>query len=275
MSKYIKELFTILGTKQNPSTAYHPQTDGQTECMNQNIEQYLRVFISYRQDDWKEWLATAEFPDNNSVHASTQQTPFFLNYGQHPWTGEDTRREVRNQLAAIFAEWMQKIRIDAKAALEQAAERMKWSYDKHARPTIEYAIRDKVYHKSTNIKSHQPSRQLSDKHYGPFEILKKIGESAYKLKLHETWLAIHPVFNESYLSPYQLAKYRKQQKPPPPPIDIEGEPEYTVEEICDSKKYQGKIKYLVHWEGYPTEEDTWEPIENVKNAQKLIEQFHQ
>jgi hypothetical protein len=206
MSKYIKELFTILGTKQNPSTAYHPQTDGQTERMNQNIKQYLRAFISYRQDDWKEWLSTAEFAYNNSIHAATQQTPFFLNYGQHPWTGEDTRREVRNESAAIFAERMKKTRQDAKAALEQAAERMKRSHDKHARPALEYTIGDKVYLESTNIKSHRPSRKLSDKRYGPFEVLKKIGESAYKLKLPETWPAIHPVFNESYLSPYQSAK---------------------------------------------------------------------
>ena len=57
-------------------------------------------------------------------------------------------------------------------------------------------------------------------------------------------------------------------------LDVEGEPEYNVEEIQDSKKYQGKIKYLVHWEGYPTEEDTWEPAENVKHAQELITKFH-
>jgi hypothetical protein len=57
----MKELFAILGTKQNPSTTYHPQTDGQTECMNQNVKRYLRAFINYCQDDWKEWLSTAEF----------------------------------------------------------------------------------------------------------------------------------------------------------------------------------------------------------------------
>jgi hypothetical protein len=127
----MKELFAILGTKQNPSTAYHPQTDGQTERMNQNIERYLHAFINYRQDDWKEWLSTAEFLYNNSVHAATQQTPFFLSYGQHPWKGEDTRREVRNESVAEFADHMKKVRLDAKAALEQAAQKMKWSYDKH------------------------------------------------------------------------------------------------------------------------------------------------
>jgi hypothetical protein len=87
----MKELFAILSTKQNLSITYHPQTDGQTQQMNQNIEQYLCGFINYHQDDWKEWLFTAEFSYINSVHAAMQQTPFFFKYGQYPWTGEDTR----------------------------------------------------------------------------------------------------------------------------------------------------------------------------------------
>jgi hypothetical protein len=77
MSKYVKELFVIISTKQNPSTAYHPQTDGQTEHVNQTIEQNLHAFINFCQDDWKEWLSTAEFTYNNSIHDATQQTPLW------------------------------------------------------------------------------------------------------------------------------------------------------------------------------------------------------
>jgi hypothetical protein len=134
---YMKELFAILSTKQNLSITYHPQTNGQTKQMNQNIEQYLCGFINYHQDDWKEWLFTAEFSYINSVHTAMQKTPFFLKYGQYPWIGEDTRWEVRNESAAEFADHMKKARLDGKEALEQAAQKMKWSYDKHARPAIE------------------------------------------------------------------------------------------------------------------------------------------
>jgi hypothetical protein len=77
--------------------------------MNQTLEQYLRAFIAYRQDDWKEWLALAEFAYNDSTHAATQQTPFFLNYGQHPWKGLNTRREVRTESATQFADRMKKV----------------------------------------------------------------------------------------------------------------------------------------------------------------------
>jgi hypothetical protein len=243
--------------------------------MNQTVEQYLRIYVNYRQDDWKEWLPMAEFSYNNSVHAATQQTPFFINYGQHPWTGEDTQREVRNESATEFANRMKKVREDAGAALRQAAERMKDQYDKHARPSIEYAPGAKVYLESTNLKTSRPSKKLDDKRFGPFEVVKKVGPAAYELKLPDTWPAIRPQFNEQYLHPHKPSQYRNQQKPPPPPpIEAEEGTEYEVEAIRDSRRRRGKLQYLVHWEGYPREEDTWEPVENVKKAQELIDEFH-
>jgi len=73
------------------------------------MEQYLQIFINYRQDDWKEWLPLAEFALNDSVHAATRYTPFFLNYGQHPWKGQDTRCESRNESAEAFAKKMRTV----------------------------------------------------------------------------------------------------------------------------------------------------------------------
>src|SRR5688572_1482289 len=66
------------------STAFHPQTDGQTECQNQTMEQYLRAYVNYEQNNWLELLPHAEFAYNNSKHASTDMSPFFANYGYHP-----------------------------------------------------------------------------------------------------------------------------------------------------------------------------------------------
>jgi transposase InsO family protein len=84
ISQWATELNRLLGIKQNPSTAYHPQTDGQTERVNQEIEKYLRAFVSYQQDDWTEWLDLAEFAYNDCLHSTTQQTPFYIMHGQHP-----------------------------------------------------------------------------------------------------------------------------------------------------------------------------------------------
>jgi len=71
MSRFMKELYSRLGIERNPSTAYHPQTDGQTERVNQELEQYLRLYCNYRQNDWTEWLSIAEFSYNNRIHSST------------------------------------------------------------------------------------------------------------------------------------------------------------------------------------------------------------
>jgi hypothetical protein len=100
--------------------------------MNQSVEQYLCIFVNYHQDDWKEWLPIAEFVQNDSVHSATHETPFFLNYGQHPWKGQDMRKEVRNESAQGFADQMKKVREEAEAALCQSAEKMKENYDKRA-----------------------------------------------------------------------------------------------------------------------------------------------
>src|ERR1700761_2377603 len=107
VSQFMPELNSILGTKTSASTAWHPQTDGQTESANQEIEQYLRLFVNHRQDDWAEWLPLAEFSHNNRVQASPRQTPFMLNNGRHPRTGVEPFRESRNQSVDDFVKKMQ------------------------------------------------------------------------------------------------------------------------------------------------------------------------
>src|ERR1700726_4311222 len=87
VSQFMKEFYAMIGVKANLSTAFHPQTDGQTEWGNQEIEVYLRAYVDHLQDNWAEWLSTAEFALNNHEHSATKQTPFFLEYGRHPWNG--------------------------------------------------------------------------------------------------------------------------------------------------------------------------------------------
>ena len=94
MSSYTLSLMTLLGVQQNLSTAYHPQTDGQTERVNQDVKQYLRIFINYQQDNWKVWLSITEFSHNNLIHSAIGTTPFLVNTGQHPWTGQDSNYQT-------------------------------------------------------------------------------------------------------------------------------------------------------------------------------------
>src|SRR5258708_7775133 len=84
ISNFSRELATLLNIQLTPSTAYHLQTDRQTEQVNQEIEAYLQVFVSHHQDDWADWLPLAEFAYNNHIHSTTHHTPFKLDSGQHP-----------------------------------------------------------------------------------------------------------------------------------------------------------------------------------------------
>jgi len=121
----MKKLNNLLGIQTKLSTAYHPQMDGQIERINQELEQYLRVFIDHRQEQWLDWLEMAEFTYNNKIHVATKTSPFKANYGQDPRMGFEGRRKGKYKAAGKFVEKMKKIQEEAKAALEKAQEEIK------------------------------------------------------------------------------------------------------------------------------------------------------
>src|SRR6266481_1403467 len=102
VSNFLHKLAALLGVKLTPSTSYHLQTDGQTEHMNQEIEAYLQVFVSHRQDDWADWLPLVEFAYNNKVHTATCWTLFELDTGQHPHLGVEPMRMSTIEAADAF-----------------------------------------------------------------------------------------------------------------------------------------------------------------------------
>ena len=151
---------------------------------------------------------------------------------------------------------------------------MKRFYDRTRGKSHPYKVGDKVMLEATNLPIDRPMRKLSDKRVGPFVIEKKVGASAYKLKLPARW-KIHPVFNEVLLTPYTDPRFESQHRPPPPPPDIvEGEEQWEVEEILKSHIHQGKLQFYVHWKGFAAHKRTWEPAENLQQSQELIEEFY-
>ena len=186
-SKFWRETHRLLGTKLLMSTAFHLQTDGQTEWVNQEIEVYLHAYVDHLQDDWAEWLSTAEFALNNREHSATGQTPFFLEYGRHPWNGGIRPPTEVNPAAD---EWLAKLtesRRAAKEAMEKAAVAMKRSYDVGKRPSREYSKGDLVWLDTWNLKMDRPSKKLDNKQTGPFAIKEKVGPAGYRLKLPRAW----------------------------------------------------------------------------------------
>ena len=120
MAELMRELNQILGIESKMSTAFHPQTDGQMERVNQELEQYLRMFIDHRQEQWPDWLGTAEFAYNNKAYSSTKTLPFKANYEQDSRIGFETRRKGKYKGVEKFAIKIKKVQEEAKAVLGKA-----------------------------------------------------------------------------------------------------------------------------------------------------------
>jgi len=121
----IRELNKMLEIEIRLLTAFHPQINRQTEWMNQELEQYLRFFIEYRQRDWLEWLVTAEFAVNNKVHSATKVLPFIANYGRELQMGADIRRKGKVEKAMEFVERMRRVQEEVGAALRKTQDEMR------------------------------------------------------------------------------------------------------------------------------------------------------
>ena len=187
VSKFMTELFEILRIRGNLSTAYHPQTDGQMERVNQEIKEFLTMFVNEKQDDWNDWLAVAQFCHNNREHSAMGYSPFFLNYGHHPRKGLEPKKEYKIKAVKDFTERMTEARDLACSSLKQSNELMKKQYDNHQKPSIEYKRGDKVYINAKHLPHTRPSKKLDKKFFGPYEIIEKVGTSTYQIKIPANW----------------------------------------------------------------------------------------
>jgi hypothetical protein len=203
-SKFWQTLFKLVNTKLALSTAFHPQTDGQTERANRTLEQYLCAFINYKQDNWANLLPVAEFTINNAKNASTGFSPFYLANGCHPITPTSlvNPRSCPIPAAAEYVEHLQSTLSTAKDNLRTAQDYQANYANRHRREE-EFVIGDQVMLSAAHIKlttnAKRPSPKLLHKFVGPYKIIKVISPVAYKLDLPST-LAIHPIFHVSLLS---------------------------------------------------------------------------
>jgi len=247
----IKELNYLLGIQTKLSIAYHPQTDRQTERINQELEQYLRVFIDHRQEQWPDWLGTAEFAYNNKIHAATKILPFKANYGQDLRMGFEGRRKGKYKAAGKFVERMKRIQEEAKAVLEKVQEEIKKFADKKQREREEYRVGDLVLLSTKDLKwqiKGRRSEKLTEHFVGLYKVKGIISSNAIELELSKS-IRIHSVVNVSRVWLYK-PQVEGQKKIPPKPVIIEGEEEFEVEKFLNKRTVRGKKKFLVRWKGY-------------------------
>ena len=273
-SQFWTALSKFLNLGKRMSTAFHPQTDGQTERMNQTVEQYLRIYCNYQQDDWSQHLSLAEFSYNNTQHASIGCSPFYANYGYNAQFNVDLRKFANYpvQAAKDMAERLKHLHEDLSELIKSAQNQQAKYYDaKHKR--VEFNVGDKVWLLSQNIHTQRPSKKLDWKRLGPFPILERIGTQAYRLELPSS-MKIHPVFHISLLDRYIESDIPTRVQPPPQPVIVDNQVEFEAEEVLDSKIMHKRLFYLVKWKGYPVSDNSWEPAPNLANAKDLVDSFH-
>jgi len=201
----MKELNQILGIKTRLSTAFHPQTDGQMEQTNQELEQYLRMFIDHQQEQWPEWLGTAEFAHNNKVNTSTKVSPFRANSGRDPRMGFKMRKQGKLEGAKEFTERMKEIQEEAQAVLKKAQEEMKKQADRKRGEVEEYRVGDLVLLSTKDLKWQIEGRRiekLTERFVGPYKIKRVISTNVVELELPKM-VKIHLVVNMSRIRRYK------------------------------------------------------------------------
>ncbi|MBW0530784.1 hypothetical protein O181_070499 [Austropuccinia psidii MF-1] len=231
VSSFWTQLCQQLKISRDLSTAFHPETDGQTERVNQILEQYLSMYVSYHQDEWHTLLPLAEFAYNNAEHQSTKQSPFFTIYGRNPS--------------------FHSIHVSQDSPSGKLSTKLQ---------SVQQVVKEELYFpEHQDYKNHQETfRKMAG----------TIGSHAYHLKLPQQWKSIHPAFHVSLLEPVKQSTLPNHHQLPPPPVLVEEQEEWDAAQVLDSKLMRGKLWYLVEWEGFSEdpERTSWEPASNLTNS---------
>ena len=259
-----KTVCTKLGIQRKLSTAYHPETDGQTERLNQTLETYLRFYVSYHQDNWADLLPLAAFCYNSSPHSATGMSPCEGLYAYLPDIGRTHVTELAEEQSRLTAP---EIRASILQNLNDAREVAERNFNRHRQPLPDWPVGRKVLLSTRNLRVTRPSRKLGNLYVGPFEILERVSSHAYRLKLDPD-MKIHNVFHVAQLREIGENQFANRKQLPPPPVVVEGETEYVVDAIVAQRKRANKTEFRVKWKGYSGHEQfTWEPMENIDNTE--------
>jgi hypothetical protein len=268
-------LCSRLGTRLSLSTAYHPQTDGQTERTNRTLEEMLRNYVNDQQDDWDELLPLIQFAYNDSQSATTNHTPFFLLYGEHPRSPLTAALQHDDQVPAA-ADFVKNIRQNlalAKQHIAKAQQRQKAAADKRRR-ALTFQVGETVSLSTANLKWPTGSKKLTAK-WIQVPVTRVISPVAYELQLPARWKC-HNVFHVSLLRPFKTSDVftgRDYARPAPELVD-DGE-EFEVDRIIAERHIgrgrSARVEYLVRWKGYPPEDDTWQPVASLVNAPDVLQ----
>ena len=263
-SNFWKELFKLCNVQLNMSSAFYPQSDGQSEVANKVIAMYLRCLTGDRPRQWLRWLPWAEYCFNTAYHTALKDTPFNLVYGRAPpslrsYEKGDARVPAVEQTLLERDQFLH----DVRERLLQAQEHAKLYYDSNHR-AVAFGEGDWVWlrllHRpAASVPTHRTGK-LAPKFYGPYKVMARIGEVAYKLEL-PAGAKIHNVFNVGVLKPFRGTP---PDATPPLPTLLHGRVLPKPLKVVRSRRARNAWEILVQWEGLPSSDATWEKVSDFK-----------
>ena len=249
-----KSLCKILRINAKLSTAFHPETDGQSEIANQEMERHLRTYVNHFQNNWVDLLPMAEFAANANLSAITKIPPFQATRGYVPRMSfdpvdlleESTQERLANTKARSIASDMEEVWKFVRNEMVRSQEVQAKAADRHQKSVDdEYKVGDSVWLSTKNIKTERPSKKLDHKMVGPFKIKALVGSSC-RLEL-PTSIKIHDVFHPSLLQKASTDPLPGQHNNPAPPVIVHNEEEWEVNNILDARKVERgrKVQFRV------------------------------
>ena len=221
VSRFTRSLAELLDIQPHFTSGYHPEGDGQTERLNQTLEQYLRIYCNYQQDNWSSLLPLAEFAYNNAPSETTGVSPFFANKGYNPNMTIHPERDIASAKARDFAVDLDELHQTLKDEISRAQTRYQKSADAGHIAAPVFKPGQKVMVKANFFRTTRPSKKLSDKYLGPYEVIARPSRQSYTIRLPREFRSVHPVFHVSMLEPAPEDTIPNRTRPPSPPIIID------------------------------------------------------